>query len=890
MENQYFKIAFNDKSIFAKKNGLKLNIPINIDILHKLIKCNWNKDYDKNWETQTNLKNAKEHLKKIQKNVINGKLNTTLQMKKIGRAYYKNHISLASLCREARQALQISVSLTKDDELDVKTLLYDYDLSNAQPSILYNILQKSNIPQDEFKAIKSYCKKRQNWFKKIKERYFKDDDKAKEKAKLLVICLLNLGDLDNYLKNNCKNFDKDEERGVAIYNNLNLLRTEIYNITNNYIIPNNKVLFEEIIKQKDNKKAAVRSIVSRFLQFYEQQILENVLVQLMKDKVINKNCFDYAADGFLVPEKIDLNILQKITKDLGWDLKWTIKEPDEGIIIWDEVLLNGENETIETFQHPEKYLNKLNIAYFKNGLYGQYHLQKDYFEKFYTFVSMPEPMFMFSRLVGYRDKFSGKTLYRRVITPVKYFDVVKSYKDVYGRIIPAKKEGGEPEEIPFMCDYLKDRFKIHKTEIEFLPSCSPTAEASCDNNYNMFQGYNPVCFEKGIKFDPKSIEKGGVLYDYLKVVKNVVGGEKEANIFNAHIAHKILYPHLKPRTAICIISTEGVGKNVILNTNAQIFGKFHYISTANLGDIIGTHAEGIPSKLIVNLNEINFADSSKKKDALKSIVSEDRMRVNAKNIRPYDVDVYALIIATSNNNCCLCIDTKNGDRRWIIFESNNKNKKLEKMKGKNGKNRWDYLINKVWSSKHFIQQLYLYYKHLDRYDEIKNYDFAGVQREMSRSKAYFRLAQYCIPMTSLFLSNYIMNCKCLNGINYMDDDGIDNYYNYDGFYNPCKLTLKQIHKDYEEWFMAMRPNGSFIKGARQFKNELDGYRFKSLSFSIGTGNKTYVEFKPCYLLEELHSRKFVNIDVEEWDKEKMMGKDDVDESDEEDFDDDEKEW
>ena len=265
------------------------------------------------------------------------------------------------------------------------------------------------------------------------------------------------------------------------------------------------------------------------------------------------------------------------------------------------------------------------------------------------------------------------------------------------------------------------------------------------------------------------------------------------------------------------------------------------------------------------------------------------MRVNAKNIRPYDVDVYALFIATTNNNCCICIDTKTGDRRWIIFESNNKNKKLEKMEMKNGKNRWWYLINKVWSSKHFIQQLYLYYKWLDRNDGIKNYDFTGVQRKLSRSKEYFRLAQYCIPMTTLFLSSYIMNGDCLDGVNYLNDDGIDDYYNYDSFYNPCKLTLKQVHKDYEDWYMAMRPNGQFIKGARQFKNELDGFRFKSLSFSNGTGNKKYIEFKPCYLLEEIHNRKFVNVDIQKWDKQKMMGKDNVEESDE-DFDDDEKEW
>lgn len=883
MTDQYFKIAFNKKSIFAKEKGLQTHIPVDINLIKRILKSGWDKEYkkcDESWLKMNKLPKsltAKKHLALLKEKIRGKILCSVLGMNQIGRAYYEKAIALSSLPRELRQALQIKPIIIKNDdgdgEIDFQTTLYDYDLANAQFSILFNILKKSNVPKEEYKAIRGYCKNRDKWLKLIKDRYFEGD---KSLAKLLVIKLLNLGNLDINL--DMVGVNVDAERDNATYERLKLLRKEMYNITHKYVIPNNKNFYDEIvakiIKKKINKKKAkqnaTRSIISRFLQFYEEQIIENVLVQLMKQKIIKKNCFDYAFDGFLVPEKIPIETLKKITTDLGWDLNWTLKGADEGEDLWCEVVNNEEVET--EIIHPEEFLKEFDIEYFKNNLYGQYALQKDYFERFYTFVLNPEPMFMYSRMRRYKCRKTNKIKFRRVITPVKLPDIRKQFQDVYCRIIT--KKNGDDDEIPFMVDYMKDRFKLCKTEIEFYPTCSPISVSAGKNTYNMFQGYNSVCFEKGIKFDPKSIEKGGILYDYLMVVDNVMGGKKEGKIFNFHMAHKILYPHHKPRTAICIISTEGVGKNVILIINSQIFGEFHYISTTNLSDIIGTHAEGLPSKLVVNLNEINFADSSKKKDALKGIVSEDRARVNAKNIRPYDVDVFALIVATSNNNCCLCIDTKNGDRRWFVFESNETNKLLEQIKMPNGKNRWDYLINQVWSSKKFIQQLYLYYQWLDRYDEIKNYDFTGVQREMSNTDAYFRLAQYCIPMTTLFLSNYIMNCRCLSGVNYLEDDGVDNYYNYDSFYKEFQIKLTELHKIYDEWYIDKRPNGLHLKGIQQFKNELDGFRFKSTSFSKKK-NAVYITFKPCYLLKELDSRKFVNVDFDKWDKQKMMGKEKV---------------
>jgi len=47
MTDQYFKIAFNKKSIFAKEKGLQTHIPVDIKLIKRILKSGWDKEYRK---------------------------------------------------------------------------------------------------------------------------------------------------------------------------------------------------------------------------------------------------------------------------------------------------------------------------------------------------------------------------------------------------------------------------------------------------------------------------------------------------------------------------------------------------------------------------------------------------------------------------------------------------------------------------------------------------------------------------------------------------------------------------------------------------------------------------------------------------------------------------
>ena len=118
--------------------------PVNVGNLKRILKSGFNKTYtDTQWleEFHCPYASVRGHLKKILKQVKNGFIVSHAQIPDgYGRASFKNHLSLSQLPNEIRQALSVDTTI-------------DYDIENAQPQLLYQICQKSNIPKREYKHL-----------------------------------------------------------------------------------------------------------------------------------------------------------------------------------------------------------------------------------------------------------------------------------------------------------------------------------------------------------------------------------------------------------------------------------------------------------------------------------------------------------------------------------------------------------------------------------------------------------------------------------------------------------------------------------------------------------------------------------------------------------------
>lgn len=883
--NSVFVVKQNPKSLFAKK--YKTHIPVDKRAMKKIIDSGWNRTYEdsQDWCRMYRIPgdtlSAIGHLQMIYNQVVNkphNNLYCTLQQKQIGRAYYDKAICLSSLPREVRQALSCRViKIHDDDTVECEDLLYDYDIANAQPNILYQMCEKAGLSKNEYKHIRKYCKNRDKFLLAVKEQLMLDyDDNWRTTAKGLWLVALNQGSIQNYVENVGCTYEEHKDSGIIIA--VEEFKREVKNIFLKYFKLQNQPFFAEILIKKENIKSdALRSFIARILQHKECEVVEGVISELIKTKQIKKGRFDYAFDGFLAVENIDTKVLDKITKELGWNLTWTKKEPTEGIELWSKVneLTEGNKEPVS---HPKDTLDCFDDDHFKT-LYCNYKKLKDYFELFYTFVKNPEPMFVYRRYKSFVDGKTGDVKKQYVITYHKEADLKKTYKNIHSRIEFTKH--GE-KKIQFLEEYMDDLNMVKKEEMEFYPQNTNKPKAHNKRYLNTFTGYNDDCFEEGIKLKPYVCAKRGILHNFMMVVKNLVGGRKERKIFLYLLAYKIKYPARKLPFAVLIKGHQGSGKNTILEQISKIIGEAHYNTTANLKDITGDYAEGMMNKLLVNLNEINFNDAKGKADLLKSLISEDRMSFNVKYCRPIVQNVYALIVATTNNVCSMKLDIVSGERRWFIFESNGKNKKLCAIIDKeNGKNGWD-AVHKEWERPEFIQQLYLYLMSLP----VEKFNFQQAQYKMASTPAYNRLASYFVPNMALMLKDFILlnaykhikngsyhQAECM--IDFEEDEEEEEeakaeepkkkeYYEYDDFYNVFECKSKELHNWYREWYDKFGGNDDFKKNAKKFQNSIMALSLKSISKVMMTGNNVGFVFKPYSVIRELNELKLINVDITKW--------------------------
>tara|TARA_S200002703_G_scaffold160091_1_gene176942 strand:- start:14416 stop:17085 length:2670 start_codon:yes stop_codon:yes gene_type:complete len=842
----------------SKFKNRQTKIKLNVKDIQKIINSGWDKHYadSKEWCELLNLPettlSAVEHLKKILNNIRGEYLKCNLYKKGIGRAMYSGAISMCNMPRELRHALSVNHIFTEDKLYEQTDRLYDYDIDNAHNVILLNICIKSKINIKEYNLLQDYCLNRDKWLKDISENIYNSNNKdSREQSKKLMLIALNQGYLET-----------DEINDTFI--KVQKFQLQIKNIFKNYFKSCNEDFYKQCVKNKNNNKhAGFRSFVAKILQHLECYIVENVITKCEENKLINKNHFDYQYDGFQTEKKIDINTLINYSNELGYKLKWSIKKPTHAEKIWREVYECIEDSK-EEMEHPDIYCDIFDDDYFKT-LIGNFEKMKSYWEIFYTFVKNPEPCYYYSRIVSYNCSITNKIKKQRRITPYSEEIVKKQYKHIHCNI---KKTRYGDKKIPFLDDYVVDLNKKTKEYMDFFP-CNSNKPKSFDKKmYNTFTGYNEICFEPDIKFDPNSIKKGGILYSYLKVVENVVGGEKQKKLFLQLMADKIINPSIKRPFGIVITGKQGEGKNNILNVLSKIIGQHHYLSTANIKDITGDYAEGMMNKLIVNMNEIRFADTRDKRDTLKSLVSEGRARFNPKYCRPIDQNVYALIVITSNNPGCVPLDIKTGERRWIVFNGNSKNLSLKKASTDTKyKTKWAKLVA-LWDTDEFIRQLYLYLKKLVK--DNPNYDFQKKQTENTQTPAYRKHAMYFVPDVALMLIDYIKAKKFIEyKIKDEDNPFPENNIHYSKepeFKMLHTTTLNELTSFYKDWYKnSYGGNENFKPNNKRLKNNILSLNINSMESETGKNNLQDIKFIPIRVLLDFHNKNFFHDDISDWD-------------------------
>ena len=664
--------------------------------LLKLINSSLLKEDFRNPFCSKKFKNEAEQLIKYKRLINNDgfavvNYNKVKDMGNYGRVFPRGSVGLYSIRRQLRHTL-------------AKEYYIDIDIKNCHPEILLQLCYKNGL---EPKYLKAYVRKRDKMLKLIEDLYLshiEDKNERRDIAKRLFIILLYFGKFESWLKddNLDKLDDSDDTDIFDIHTFIYKFQDELNNIGKRIIKDNPHIekLVEEKKKKRDgeleyNKKG---SVVSYYLQEYENRILECIYKFLITKGIINPNKPDcvLCADGIMIPKnKYYDGLLNELSEEIKkeFDLQLTLTDKDM----------------------DQDYLDILDTKIINDNLYKYYEFVKDKFET--TKFKVMNPI-MFGEISG-GDKsliLRKKEQFKTAFENVKYIDVTVDDK------------GNQTEkELCFINSWFIDENNKTYDKIDFLPK-----QKAPDGVYNSFNGYE---VEKFIKKENIDITQTKVY----KHLSNLCNNNSDVLDYTLKfLARKLQKPYKLTNTALIFRSKEGCGKDSFFNWfGNKILGRQYYLNEDKTELIFGRFNDSIENKIIVVINETSGQDTFKLINTIKNAITRIINKIEYKGMTPYDNTNNIGFIFLTNHKNSLKIDIE--DRRFVAIECNNDIA--------NNKDYFDDLY-KEFESDDIAIAFYEYLMSID----CDKYDFTGNRPE---TDFYRNMQQMNIPIIAKFLEEQV---------------------------------------------------------------------------------------------------------------------------------------
>ena len=150
-------------------------------------------------------------------------------------------------------------------------------------------------------------------------------------------------------------------------------------------------------------------------------------------------------------------------------------------------------------------------------------------------------------------------------------------------------------------------------------------------------------------------------------IKSVVchGNEEYYNYLIGWMAHAVQRPELAGQVAVVMRGGQGIGKG----TFAKIFGKLfgvHYKYVSNSEHVTGNFNFMLHDAVMVFADECFAAKDKKSESALKSLITEDTIRVTPKGVDSMEARNCVHLIMSTNSDWAVSVDMD--DRRFFVIE------------------------------------------------------------------------------------------------------------------------------------------------------------------------------------------------------------------------------
>ena len=203
---------------------------------------------------------------------------------------------------------------------------------------------------------------------------------------------------------------------------------------------------------------------------------------------------------------------------------------------------------------------------------------------------------------------------------------------------------------------------------------------------------------------------------------------------------------------------KGVGKDLLIDILVKLIGHEYSTRTQSFGTLFGNFNSAVKNKLIIQLNEVSGGDGFKQKEELKDFITKKKITINEKMLKPFDLNNYARLFISCNNNNPIEITSDN--RRYFVIEAGEKQ----------NPNYYDNMYNNVLGNEEAMNTIFNY---LYKYDitefTIKKFPITHKMKKMQ---------EHNVNPIYYFLKDTITESEFINGktmfymyTNYLENEG-----------------------------------------------------------------------------------------------------------------------
>ena len=840
-------IMSKQKSLF---DGIKLVESANKRFVGRILRSNIINELQAHYTSAEMYSNLKAQLAAYYNDINNDLIEVEYKMAEYGygRVYPKLSLSLCCIRREVRHAI---VAHTGEDAY------VDIDISAAHHEFLLQLvnyfkndyldqedIDECNLGQslEEFPAkLTDYLANRNNWLKKVMDEY----DVNRDDAKVLFIIILYNGGFEGWA--NILGITKKKTSWLSEF------QMEFKFICEWMMRRVNKTWFDDMVKnfskktKKKNTEETYTNDIGRFMSIYlqewERRCLEEMYKYGVKEGLIKNSNTVLCYDGIMIEKKNwdnkHLVEMEKvIEKNVGFKVKLECKSFNQGQQVIDQAIVVEPTEDQQMRFVP---------SYFKSlELYGD---QKEYFERFVCKVRDQGGYFQIHKNKPTDD--NSKIGQDTNTVFLKDLTAFKQYSTIEFKVHKVKDE--ETGKTKYDCTeettkFIKlweydDDLKAYQT-VNFIPKNATESQIRAEmlnhkqdeDVFNMFCGYNDILSKTELPLNKDgSVSQNKVLAiteKWRDIVLNLCEGNKDYyDFYINYLSQHLIDPCNKTEHGVIFEGLQGSGKNLHLKPIRNIVGQRYFLETANIDDILGTHAEGYLNKLWVVLNELEGKDSMDFEGQLKSFITEDNKVVNVKFQRPVKVNNFCNLIITTNKKNCIRIDVVSGNRRWCAFRAT---EKYSYKKGFHNRNQWEQ-IAKSWENPQFLKCLYYY---LTVMTDGTKYNFKIPQTEALKT-----LIRYSRSNIYYWLESYLD--EKMASLSFLRDN------------SKFKGLATELYNHYKEWCEQSQPD--HVLSNQKFKNSIHELGI-GIDFFKDTGlNQNIVEFEYKTVYEnfaEIYTNKY----------------------------------